>query len=115
MALDKNLHWKESCGKPFMGAEDIPADKDVPLKIIDMNREEVYCPKEKKKVVKTIMTFEGHPLRFIPGIVQSEQLFRAIGLNNMKQWTGHTVTLFRTVTEKKHYGGGKPCIRIRTK
>jgi len=104
------MHYKELCGKPYLSAEDLPEDKDVPVIIEQVTREAAFNPRTKKPTDVGVIKFQGKDLKMIMNVTNSKAIMKAYGVET-KNWIGKQVTLFRTTTRL-----GKemvPCLRIK--
>lgn len=104
------MHYKELCGKPYLSAEDLPENKDVPVIIEQVTREQAFNPRTKKPTDVGVIKFKGKDLKMIMNVTNSKAIMKAYGVET-KSWIGKQVILFRTTTRL-----GKemvPCLRIK--
>jgi len=104
------MHYKELCGKPYLGAEDLPEDKDIPLIIEAVFKEMAFNPGSKKEVEVGVLKFKDKSLKMILNITNSKAIAAVYGTETNK-WIGQTIKLYRTTTRL----GNKTvaCLRIK--
>lgn len=110
MSNEKDMHWRELCGKPFLSADLLPEPKDYKLTIIDASREEVFNPGSKKNEMAGIITFKETDKRLILNSTNTQAIVSCHGDRTLT-WMGKQVFLYRTTCKLR--GKDTPCIRIR--
>jgi hypothetical protein len=108
--MDKDLHWKEMCGKSFLSADDIPEGKEITLTITYAGMDEVYDPGTRKTLQKGIVGFKETEFRLVLNVTNSRAIASHHG-NKTGGWLNKTVTLTRQTC--KVAGKVVPCVRIK--
>lgn len=108
--MNKDLHWKEMCGKSFLSADDIPEGKSITLTIITAALEDVFDPGTKSKLKKGIVGFKETDFRLVLNVTNSRAISSHHG-NKTNGWINKQVTLTRQ--ECKVAGKVVPCVRIK--
>lgn len=106
------MHYKELCGKPYLSAEDLPENKDVPVIIEAAIKEDAFNPRTKKPTEVGVLKFKGKDLKMIMNVTNSRAIMQAYGPET-KNWINKEVILYRTVTRLA--GKEVPCLRIKVR
>lgn len=104
------MHYKELCGKPYLSAEDLPENKEIPVIIEGAFKEEAFNPGNKQKTMVGVLKFKDKELKMVMNVTNSKTIMQSYGPET-KNWIGKEVILYRTITRL----GGKqvPCLRIK--
>ncbi|NRA91842.1 MAG: hypothetical protein HRU26_04005 [Psychroserpens sp.] len=106
------MHYKELCGKPYLSAEDLPENKDVPVVIESAHKEDAFNPRTKKPAPVGVLKFKNKDLKMIMNVTNSKTIMQAYGPET-KNWIGKEVILYRT--ETRLAGKMVPCLRIKVR
>ncbi|MCM8526967.1 MAG: hypothetical protein NE327_10660 [Lentisphaeraceae bacterium] len=104
------MHYKELCGKPYLSAEDIPENRDIPLIIEAVQRENAFNPKSNSEKEIGVIKFQNKELKMVMNVTNSAIIAKAYGTET-KDWIGKKVILYRTMT--KLMGEMVPCLRLK--
>lgn len=116
--MAEKTHWKVLIDTNYFGAYSFTESvNEVVVTIKDVTVQEVFNPKENKKEVCRVMTFEEEQVGdidikpFIINKTNCERIEKLYGTGYIEDWRGKRITLFKTTT--KVAGEQVECVRVK--
>lgn len=111
-------HWKVLVDTNYLGAYSFNEQvNEIVVTIKDVTAQEIFNPKENKKEVCRVMTFEEEEVDgidvkpFIINKTNCERIEKLYGTGYIEDWIGKRIILFKTTT--KVAGDNIDCIRVK--
>lgn len=109
MALD--IMIQDTYDNKYLGEFNLPEDgKDMIVKIVDVEEEEVFNPKTNTKKKEVVLHFDGGIKPMIISCKENKENIRqALGTGHTTEWIGKKIQLYR----KAGHWFGKPGFAVR--
>lgn len=85
-------------GKPYLSAEDLPENQDIPVVITEVKREESYNQKTRSKEPIGVISFQGKDLRLIMNVTNAKSIKELYGPET-DGWIGKHIIIYRTTAK----------------
>lgn len=89
------MNYKSLVGKPYLSAEDLPENQDIPVIIAAVNREEAYNQKTRSKEPIGVIAFQGKDLRLIMNVTNAKSIKDIYGPET-DSWVNQPIIIYRT-------------------
>jgi hypothetical protein len=89
------MNYKSLVGKPYLSAEDLPENTDIPVIIAKAEREEAYNKKTREKEPIGVIAFQGKDLRLILNVTNATSIKNLYGAET-DNWIGQPIIIYRT-------------------
>lgn len=104
-------HYRQLYDRDYLGAWDLPDDKDVTVTIEKAVGGELVG-NGGKKAKKPIISFAGKEKKFVCNVTNAKTIATMYG-NHVEKWAGKKIALYVSTTRDPSTGGDIPCIRVR--
>jgi len=89
------MNYKSLVGKPYLSADDLPENQDIPVIITEVKREESYNQKTRSKEPIGVISFQGKDLRLIMNVTNAKSIKELYGPET-ENWIGKAIIIYRT-------------------
>lgn len=104
-------HYRQLYDRDYLGAWDLPEDRDVVVTIERAAGGEL-TGNGGKKAKKPIISFVGKEKKFVCNVTNAKAIATMYG-NHVEKWAGKRISLYVSTTRDPSGGGDVPCIRVR--
>jgi hypothetical protein len=104
-------HYRQLYDRDYLGAWDLPENKDVAVTIEKAVGGEL-TGNGGKKAKKPIISFVGKEKKFVCNVTNAKAIAGLYG-NHVEKWAGKRIALYVSTTRDPSTGGDIPCIRVR--
>ena len=104
-------HYRQLYDRDYLGAWDLPENKDVAVTIEKAVGGEL-TGNGGKKAKKPIISFVGKEKKFVCNVTNAKAIAGMYG-NHVEKWAGKRIALYVSTTRDPSTGGDIPCIRVR--
>jgi len=104
-------HYRQLYDRDYLGAWDLPEDRDVVV-TIEQARGGELVGNGGKKAKKPIISFVGKEKKFVCNVTNAKAIAGMYG-NHVEKWAGKRIALYVSTTRDPSTGGDIPCIRVR--
>lgn len=104
-------HYRQLYDRDYLGAWDLPENKDVVV-TIEAARGGELVGNGGKKSKKPIISFVGKDKKFVCNVTNAKAIAGMYG-NHVEKWAGKRIALYVSTTRDPSTGGEIPCIRVR--
>lgn len=104
-------HYRQLYDRDYLGAWDLPENKDVVVTIEKAVGGEL-TGNGGKKAKKPIISFVGKEKKFVCNVTNAKAIAGLYG-NHVEKWAGKKIALYISTTRDPSTGGDTPCIRVR--